>query len=119
MSGCPDDWHSVTTILRALASCIATTRRTTERAISQLRWQVKAPVAYLGYTSFALFVAIMCINAYGTPVVGEKLQIDVEEDNDNDPRAVAVLRSGVVVGHLPRETARTVYYVVHATCLHV
>ena len=43
-----------------------------------------------------------------TPVVGEKLLIDVEEDNDNDPRAVAMLRSGVVVGHLPRKTARTI-----------
>ena len=45
-----------------------------------------------------------------TPVVGEKLPISLEEDNENDPRAVAVLNCGVVVGHLPREKARTVWY---------
>ena len=47
-----------------------------------------------------------------TPFLGEKLQIGIEEDNSSDARAVAV-RKGVVVvhvGHLPRETARIVWY---------
>ncbi len=39
-----------------------------------------------------------------TPTVGEQLQLRPEED---DPRAVAVLKHGVIVGHLPRKTART------------
>ncbi len=34
-----------------------------------------------------------------TPVVGEQLPVGVEEDNGNDPRAVAVRKSGIVVGH--------------------
>ncbi len=43
-----------------------------------------------------------------TPTVGEKLKIRPEEDNERDPRDVAVLKNGVIVGHLPRKTARTV-----------
>ena len=42
--------------------------------------------------------------------MGERLQVEVEEDNSNDARAVAVQKCGVVVGHLPRETARIVWY---------
>ena len=45
-----------------------------------------------------------------TPVLGERLQVKVEEDNSNDARAVAVQKCGVVVGHLPREIARIVWY---------
>ncbi len=45
----------------------------------------------------------------GTPTVGEKLQLRPEEDNKSDPKAVAVLKHGVIVGHLPRKTARTVW----------
>ena len=43
-------------------------------------------------------------------MIGETLLIVVEEDNRNDPRAVAVVKSGVVVDHMPREAARTVYF---------
>ena len=39
-----------------------------------------------------------------TPHLGEQLRIQSEE-NENDPRAVAVLKDRVVVGHLPRESA--------------
>ncbi len=39
-----------------------------------------------------------------TPTVGEQLQLRLEENNKNDPRAVAVLTHGVIVGHLPRKT---------------
>ena len=45
-----------------------------------------------------------------TPVVGESLPLSLEEEIDNDPRAAAVLKCGIVVGHVPRETARTVWY---------
>ncbi len=41
-----------------------------------------------------------------TPV-GEQLQLRPEEDNESDPRAVAILKHGVIVGHLPRKTATT------------
>ena len=42
-----------------------------------------------------------------TPFLGEKLLIGIEEDNSNDARAVAIR---VVVGHLPCETVRIVWY---------
>ena len=45
-----------------------------------------------------------------TPMLGERLQIEVEEGNRNDARAVAVQKRGMVVGHLPRETAKVVWY---------
>ncbi len=50
-----------------------------------------------------------------TPVVGEQLPVGVEEDNGNDPRAVAMCNSGIVVGHLPR--AQTVYLTID--CVHL
>ncbi len=34
-----------------------------------------------------------------TPTVGEQLQLWPKEDNESDPRAVAVLKHGVIVGH--------------------
>ena len=45
------------------------------------------------------------------PVVGEILPVDAEEDNVHNRNAVAV-RSGAIVGHLPRELSRTVWYCV-------
>ncbi len=42
-----------------------------------------------------------------TPNVGEQLQLRPEEDNERDPRAMAVLKHGIIVGHLPRKMART------------
>ncbi len=42
-----------------------------------------------------------------TPTIGEQLQLRPEENNENDPRAV---KHGVIVGHLPRKTARTVWF---------
>ena len=42
-----------------------------------------------------------------TPMLGEILEIKLEETNSNDPR---VQKDGVIVGHLPRETARIVWY---------
>ena len=43
-------------------------------------------------------------------VLGEKLQIKIEEDNHHDARAVEVTKDGIVVGHLPQEAAGTVWY---------
>ena len=45
-----------------------------------------------------------------TPRVGEQLQLKHEEDNSNDVRAVAIAKDGIIVGHLPRELARTVCF---------
>ena len=36
-------------------------------------------------------------------MVGEKLPIDIEEDNANNPRALAVQTCGGVVGHVPKD----------------
>ena len=48
-----------------------------------------------------------------TPRVGEQLQLKHEEDNSNDVRAVAIAKDGIIVGHLPRELARTGQHVVN------
>ena len=42
--------------------------------------------------------------------MGEQLKLKHEEDNSNDVRAVAIAKDGVIVGHLPRELARTVWF---------
>ena len=45
-----------------------------------------------------------------TPVMGEKLALKAEDDNSSDARAVAVCKNGDVVGHVPRESAKTVWF---------
>ena len=45
-----------------------------------------------------------------TPLVGEQLVLKYEEDNNNDSKVVAVLKNDVVVGNLPRKTAKTVWF---------
>ena len=45
-----------------------------------------------------------------TPMLGERLQIEIEEDDRNDARAVAIQKGGMVVGHLSRETVKVVWY---------
>ena len=44
-----------------------------------------------------------------TPHVGEQLQLKHEEENNNNVRAVAIAKDGIIVGHLPRELARTFF----------
>ena len=44
-----------------------------------------------------------------TPCVGEQLQLKHEEDSSNDLKAVAIVKDGIVVGDLPRESAKTVW----------
>ena len=45
-----------------------------------------------------------------TPMLGEILQIELEETNSNDARAITVQKDGVIIGLLPRETARIIWY---------
>ena len=44
-----------------------------------------------------------------TPFIGEQLTLK-HEDNANDWRAVSVIKIDAVVGHLPREVAKTVLF---------
>ena len=45
-----------------------------------------------------------------TPVTGEELRVQIEEDNIFDEFAVAVFIDGNIVGHVPLELARTCWY---------
>ena len=45
-----------------------------------------------------------------TPRMGEQLPLRCEDNNVRDATAVAVVKGIVVVGHLPRVLARTVFY---------
>ena len=45
-----------------------------------------------------------------TPVTGEELRVQIEEDNIFDEFAVAVFKDGYIFGHVPREFARTCWY---------
>ena len=45
-----------------------------------------------------------------TPAVGEDLFLKQEPDNCRDKFAVAILRNGRVVGHIPKTVSRTVYF---------
>ena len=42
--------------------------------------------------------------------LGEQLQSERETDNHHDIFAVAVLKSGVVVGHVPRKASSVVFF---------
>ena len=41
-----------------------------------------------------------------TPVIGEELPVEREEDNQHDQHAVAVVKNGDIVGHMPRSISR-------------
>ena len=45
-----------------------------------------------------------------TPVIGEKLDLEHEADNPEDKNAMAVRKSGVLVGHAPREHAKVLRF---------
>ncbi len=45
-----------------------------------------------------------------TPVLGEELLLKREEGNQHDEYAVAVLRNGAVVGHMPRCISRVSWF---------
>ena len=42
--------------------------------------------------------------------LGEKLPVHIKVDDTNNQRAVAVWKYGIIVGHVPREAGRTVWY---------
>ena len=44
------------------------------------------------------------------PAIGEKLQADQELDNEVDKFAVKVVKNNEIVGHLPREYSRILWY---------
>ena len=44
------------------------------------------------------------------PAIGEKLQADQEVSNEADKFAVKVVKNNEIVGHLPREYSRTLWY---------
>ena len=45
-----------------------------------------------------------------TPLIGEILFCDREEDNSEDSFAISVIKDGNIVGHAPREESRIVWY---------
>lgn len=48
--------------------------------------------------------------AVWTPTIGENLGVSREPGNLHDPRAVSILRSGTIVGHVPREHNRIFWH---------
>ena len=45
-----------------------------------------------------------------TPHLGQVLQVRPEEDNEHDEYAVAVVKNGSVVGHVPRMMSQVCWY---------
>ena len=45
-----------------------------------------------------------------TPLIGEVLTAELEEDNTEDQYAVAVIRAETIVGHVPCELRRIFYF---------
>ena len=45
-----------------------------------------------------------------TPLIGEILFCDREEDNSKDSFAISVIKDGNIVGHVPREASQIVWY---------
>ena len=48
--------------------------------------------------------------AVWTPVIGEALALEVEEGTHEEEYAVAILKTGMVVGHVPRELSRIFFF---------
>jgi hypothetical protein len=47
---------------------------------------------------------------FWTPATGELLNVETEQNNNFDRHAVAVIRNGSIVGHVPREFSRITAY---------
>ena len=45
-----------------------------------------------------------------TPVIGEELTVIPEETNEHDPHAIAVLKDEAIVGHVPHELSRILFF---------
>ena len=48
--------------------------------------------------------------AIWTPVIGEELDVQTEDSNHHDQHAVAVVKDGVVIGHMPRLVAEVSWF---------
>ena len=62
---------------------------------------------------FSLNSAVRGHHVYKTiwlPSIGEELETSAEENNPNDSFAVAVIKGGLVVGHLPRTHSRAFWH---------
>lgn len=45
-----------------------------------------------------------------SPVIGEELPLSPEDSNEHDDHAVAVLKGGDVIGHIPRSISRIAWF---------
>ena len=59
----------------------------------------------IGHIFVDTIIILKCI---WSPSLREQLALNAEDDNTNDCRAVVVIKIDAVVGHLPRETAKSV-----------
>ena len=48
-----------------------------------------------------------------TPVIGEKLSTQQEHGNPEDLYAVAIMKSGTIIGHIPREISKTCFFFIN------
>ena len=65
-------------------------------------------------TSFSVESTVRGHHVYKTqwtPIIGKDLCVQIEEHNTFDRFAVAVLKDDVIVSHVPRELARTCWFV--------
>lgn len=44
-----------------------------------------------------------------TPCTGEVLSVQEESENEHDVYAVGVIKSGTIIGHVPREVSKTFF----------
>ena len=54
-----------------------------------------------------------------TPTVGETLQLRAEDTNEHDEHAIAVIKSGTTVGHVPHSMSRVCWFFLnrgHISC---
>ena len=54
--------------------------------------------------------------AVWSPYIGEELPVQREVNSIHDDFAVAVLKNGNTVGHVPREISRVCWYFLHKSC---
>ena len=47
---------------------------------------------------------------YWTPVVGEELTLETEDDNEHNEHAVAVMKDGYIVGHMPHSLSKVSWF---------
>ena len=45
-----------------------------------------------------------------TPFIGEELILQPEGNNEHDKHAVAVMKDGIVMGHVPRSVSRVSWF---------